>query len=39
MNLLTRIWRRFRSAITGRFVSKSYAKANPDTTVEEKRKP
>lgn len=30
------IWRRFRSAITGLFVSKKYAEANPDTTVRER---
>ena len=30
------IWRRFRSAITGLFVSKQFAEANPDTTVREK---
>lgn len=30
------IWHRFRSAITGLFVSKKYAEANPDTTVREK---
>ena len=28
--------RRFRSSITGRFVSKAYADANPDTTQGEK---
>lgn len=28
----------FRDAITGRFVSKDYAKENPSTTVKEKRK-
>lgn len=33
------IWRRFRSAITGLFVSKKYAEANPDTTVRERVKP
>lgn len=30
------LWRRFRSAVTGLFVSKQYAKANPTTTVSEK---
>ena len=30
------IWHRFRSAITGLFVSKKYAEANPDTTIREK---
>lgn len=29
-------WHRFRSAITGLFVPKAYAKAHPDTTVREK---
>lgn len=29
-------WRyRFRSAITGRYVSRAYAEANPETTVRE----
>ena len=27
---------RYRSAITGKFVTKAYAEANPDTTVREK---
>lgn len=27
----------YRDAVTGRFVSKSYAQANPKTTVREKR--
>lgn len=30
------LWQRFRSAITGLFVPKAYAKAHPDTTVREK---
>ena len=30
------LWHRFRSAISGLFVSKQYAEANPDTTVREK---
>ena len=30
------LWSRFRSAVTGLFVSKKYAEANPDTTVREK---
>lgn len=30
------LWARFRSAVTGLFVSKKYAQANPDTTVREK---
>lgn len=33
------LWSRFRSAITGLFVSKKYAEANPDTTVRERVKP
>lgn len=32
------IWRRFRSAITGRFVKKEIAVANKDTTVGETMK-
>lgn len=27
----------YRSSITGRFVSKAYAEANPDTTIKETR--
>ena len=30
------MWARFRSAVTGLFVSKKFAQANPDTTVREK---
>lgn len=30
------LWHRFRSAVSGLFVSKKYAEANPDTTVREK---
>ena len=30
------LWSRFRSAITGLFVSKQFAEAHPDTTVREK---
>lgn len=33
------IWRRFRSAITGLFVTKKHAEANPNTTVRERVKP
>jgi hypothetical protein len=33
-----KIRRLYRSAITGRFVSKAYALLNPKTTTEEKRK-
>jgi hypothetical protein len=32
---LKRIWKRFRSAITGRFVSRETALDNPTTTVSE----
>lgn len=32
------IWHRFRSAITGLFVSKKHAEANPNTTVRERVK-
>lgn len=38
MNIIRRLWRRFRSAVTGRFVSKEYADANPATTVAETEK-
>ena len=31
-----RIWHRFRSAITGLFVSRKYAEEHPETTVAEK---
>jgi len=37
MGVLSRIWRRFRSAITGRWVSAEYARDNPHTTVSETR--
>ena len=37
-NPFVRIITRFRSAITGRFVSKQYAEENPETTVKENRK-
>ena len=30
------IWHRFRSAVSGLFVSRKYAEANPDTTIREK---
>lgn len=33
------LWHRFRSAVSGLFVSKKYAEANPDTTVRERVKP
>lgn len=33
---IRKLWRRFRSAITGRWVSREYAEAHPDTTVQEK---
>jgi hypothetical protein len=32
-----RVWRAFRSAITGRFVRRTYADSHPDTTVTETR--
>ncbi|MBC2668767.1 hypothetical protein ACFOON_15125 [Novosphingobium piscinae] len=41
INPIRRAWRMFRSAITGRFVSRAYAKEHPAETVSErpKRKP
>ena len=33
MNIIKKWWYRFRSAITGMFVTKEYAEKNPDTTV------
>ena len=36
MNILKAIYRRCRSAITGRFVTKAEAEKHPDTTVCEK---
>jgi len=39
MNLLLKLWYRFRSAITGRFIKKEEAIKSPDTTVREKVKP
>ena len=36
MKLIHRIVRIFRSAITGKFVSREYAEAHPETTVAEK---
>ncbi|HXG36510.1 MAG TPA: hypothetical protein VNL15_06050 [Dehalococcoidia bacterium] len=33
------VWKRFRSAIKGIFVTKEYAEQNPDTTVSETVKP
>lgn len=39
MNKLKKWWYRFRSAITGLFVTKEFAEKNPDTTVREKVKP
>ncbi len=35
---IRKFWRVFRSAITGRFVSKAYAKDHPAETVSERRK-
>lgn len=34
--MIGKFWKRFRSAITGRFVSRKTAEANPETTVGEK---
>jgi hypothetical protein len=39
MSALRRVLRRFRSAITGRFVTRSYAEEHPDTTVGEVDEP
>lgn len=39
MSALRNILRRFRSAITGRFVSRAYAEEHPDTTVAETDEP
>lgn len=36
MGFIRRLIRRFRDAITGRFVSRSYAERNPSTTVGER---
>ena len=36
MKLIHRIVRIFRSAITGKFVSREYAETYPETTVEER---
>ena len=33
---IAKVWRRFRSAITGLFVTREYAEQHPDTTVSEK---
>lgn len=35
MGVIAKIRKVFRSAITGRFVTRLYAEANPDTTVAE----
>lgn len=32
-------WKRWRSAITGRYVSKAYAEAHPDVTISETVQP
>ena len=37
MNILRRIRRWWRSSITGRFVSRSFAEQNPSTTIEQKK--
>lgn len=41
MNLIRRAWYRFRSSVTGRFVSRAVGLANPRETVREvaERKP
>lgn len=39
MSRLRRVLLRFRSAITGRFVSRRYAEEHPDTTVAETDEP
>lgn len=36
MNILKRILYRFRSAITGRWITKAEAERNPDTTIRER---
>lgn len=36
MNRIRKWWRRFRSAITGKFVSRKYADENPRETIGEK---
>jgi hypothetical protein len=36
---LLKLLRRFRSAITGRFVSRDYAEKHPETTVSERSAP
>ena len=35
--MIRKLWRIFRDAITGRFVTKAYAQEHPDTTVSERR--
>ena len=37
--MIRKLWRIFRDAITGRFVTKAYAEAHKDTTVSERREP
>lgn len=39
MSLIRRAWRRFRSSITGRFVSRQTAEAQPHTTYGERQAP
>lgn len=39
MNILRRIRHWWRSSITGRFVNKTFADANPDTTEHETKRP
>lgn len=36
MNIIKRLWYRFRSSITGRWVTEAEARANPKTTQKER---
>jgi hypothetical protein len=36
MNIIKRFWRAFRSAVTGRFVTRKYAEEHPRETIEER---
>lgn len=38
MGVVRKLWRRFRSAITGRFVTREYAEQHPETTVVERER-
>ena len=35
--MIRKLWRRFRDAITGKFVTRDYAESHRETTVEERR--